>query len=172
MNFASSKVGAAGPLLLVALLAGCHEMRPGGDDEGARRDRAIAAANDFVAALNRGACQSIYDDASSVFREMEPAGQWMHECAQMRDQLGRWEGTSVRQITSGGAGVTVLRGSMQFEHGTYGLQMDCMEERGRARLFLLELDGGTHGFVEPTPRIPALDQRRIDTPGRFAPNPA
>ena len=168
MNFATRAVAT---LLLGLLLAGCHGQRPDYAVEGARRELALEAAQSFVEALNQGACQSIYDDASEVFRGLESAEEWMRECRRMRKQLGPWRGTSIRQVTVGGAGVTVLRGSIQFERGTYRLQMDCMEESGRARLFLLELDGGSSGFIVPTLRL-APDERRLDTPGKFAPNHA
>jgi len=155
----------------VLWLTGCRATRPDSAVEGARRELALEAANNFVAALNQGACQSIYDNASEVFRQLESAEEWVRECGQMRARLGSWRGTSIRQITSGGAGITVLRGSIQFERGTYRLQMDCLEEGGRARLFLLEMDGGTSGFIVPAPRLPP-HQRHIDTPGRFSRNRA
>jgi len=168
MNFAQN-IGAA--LLLSLLLAACGAQRPDYAVEGARRELAVKAANNFVAALNQGACQAIYDGASEVFRQLESVEEWVRECAQMRSRLGSWRGTSIWSVTVGGAGVTMLRGSIQFDHGTYRLQMDYLEEGGHARLFLLELDGEKSGFIAPRPRVPP-DQRRLDTPGRFAPGPA
>jgi len=161
---------AAAAVLLLLLPAGCRTSRPDLPVERARREQAVEAADDFVAALNRGACQSIYDEASSVFREMEPAGEWVRECRQMRSLLGSWRGICIGQVTAGGAGVTVLRGSVQFERGTYRLQMDCLEERGRARFLLVELDGDTGGFFVPRPRFPSFDRQDADPPDRFGPN--
>jgi hypothetical protein len=169
MNFATGVVTA---LSLALLLAGCRAARPDYAVDGARRELAIAAAHSFGEALNRGACQSIYDDASEVFRGLESAEEWTRECLQMRKQLGSWKGMSIRQVTAGGAGVTVLRGTAQFERGTYCLRVDFLDEGGRARLFLLELDGGVGGFVAPRLRFPDYDRQHADPPGRFSPNHA
>jgi hypothetical protein len=83
-------------VFLSVLLAGC-----GGNAkqralvlEGAGKPRealALAGVSRLRDAFNRGACQSIWDEADLVFRIREPQQAWLSECERMRKKLGAWQ---------------------------------------------------------------------------------
>jgi hypothetical protein len=98
-------------------------------------------------AFNRGACQSIFDDADPVFRLIRSRQAWLDECERLRDRLGLWVifRTNVTHSTGVPLSVTVY-GEAEFATGRWRTRANVVTvwhfDRGRAELFSLYWDAG------------------------------
>jgi hypothetical protein len=97
-------------------------------------------------AFNRGACQSIFDEADRVFRLRQSQEAWLSECGRLREKLGSWR--SFRAHLGHGPGVplsVVVYGEAEFAKGRWraSTQVETVWhfDEGRAELFSLFLDG-------------------------------
>jgi hypothetical protein len=153
----------ASAVLLLVLTACGHA--PGPRDlplDPVRRSLALDAVNRLGDALNRGACQSIYDEASTVFQQLESSAAWRDGCERMRASLGTWKSFSARAAFATGTSAVLVDGTVVFAKGRCHLGTTWRLENGRARLFSLYLlgPGGPMTIPEPWPDR----QKRWDPP--------
>jgi len=145
----SNAVQLSGAVFLSVLLAGC-----GGNAtqralvlEGAGKPRealALVAVSRLRDAFNRGACQSIWDEAAPVFRIREPQQAWLNGCERMRQKLGAWQSYQAHSKHSPGIPLSVVVfGEAEFARGRAHTHLETVWhfDRGRAELFSLDLNG-------------------------------
>ena len=111
-----------------------------------REALALAGVSRLREAFNRGACQSIFDEADLVFRLRQSQKAWLSECERLRRNLGSWR--SFQAHLAHGPGVplsVVVYGQAEFARGRWRartrLETVWHFDRGRAELFSLFLDG-------------------------------
>ena len=112
-----------------------------------REALALNGASRLREAFNRGACQSIFDEADPVFRLSHPRQAWLDECERMRRRLGLW--LIFRTNVEHGPGVplsVVVRGEGEFVVSQWRTRANVVTvwhfDRGRAELFSLFWDAG------------------------------
>src|SRR6516162_1933996 len=141
-----------GAVCLGGLLTGCSGManqaalmlETAGKPREALVLNGIARLRD---AFNRGACQSIFDDADPVFRLIRSRQAWLDECERPRERLGLWVifRTNVTHSTGVPLSVTVY-GEAEFATGRWRTRANVVTvwhfDRGRAELFSLYWDAG------------------------------
>ena len=157
----------AGALVILLALAGCCRV-PQTQDlplNGVLRGLALDGVKRFGEALNRGACQSIYDDASVVLQGLEASAAWRHECERMRETLGSWESFRLRAVVATGPSTVLVDGTAVFAKGPCHMGTTWNVENGRARLFSLYLLGPAGVTTIPAP-WPGRRPRLIDPPLR------
>ena len=142
-------------VLILLVLTACNQV-PAPRDlplDRVRRGMVTDAVNRFGEALNRGACQSIYEDASIAFQQLEPSTEWRGECERMRASLGSWESFGLRTASATGTFTVRVDGTAVFARGRCRLGTIWSIENGRARLFrlLLQGPGGTTTIIAPQP---------------------
>ena len=115
--------------------------------EGASKPREVlawAAVSRLRDAFNRGACQSIWDEADPVFRIREPQQAWLSECERMRNKLGAWQSFQGHSKHSPGVPLSVVvygEGEFARSHAHTHLETVWHFDRGRAELFSMNLNG-------------------------------
>lgn len=60
-----------------------------------QRRLAEQGVSKLQAAWNRGDCASIYDEGDGYFRRNQLRDKWLKQCAELRGQLGLWQGFHV-----------------------------------------------------------------------------
>jgi hypothetical protein len=122
-------------------------------------------------AFNRGACQSIFDEADLVFRLRQSQQAWLSECERLREKLGSWR--SFQAHLAHGPGVplsVVVYGEAEFAKRATQTRLETVWhfDRGRAELFSLFLDGDAIPMRSPSrPR-----DRYMDPPPKGNSEPA
>ncbi len=116
-----------------------------------QRKLAMASADRLREELNRGACQTIYDEADSVFRSSQIPLDWLAQCEYMRNQLGKWRSFNSQMREKFGIPLTIVAsGPAVFSSGNYQVEVIWHLNGGRAELFSLSLEGnGRHLKVPP-----------------------
>jgi hypothetical protein len=161
-----------GALFLGALLTGCRGMA---DQqalvlEAAGKPREALVFNRVTRlrdSFNRGACQSIFDDADPVFRLTRSREAWLEECERLRDRLGSWVIFRTNVIHGPGVPLSVaVHSEAEFAIGRWRTRANVVTvwhfDRGRAELFSLYWDVGP---ARPMGSWPSdLHKRYLDPP--------
>jgi len=136
---------------LSVLLAGCSGIakQQASVMETAGKPRealALAGVSRLRDAFNRGACQSIFDEADLVFRLGQSQQAWLSECERLRKKLGLWRSFQAHVTHGPGVPLSVaVYGEAEFADGRWRTRtqigMVWHFDRGRAELFSLFLDG-------------------------------
>ncbi|MGA3023505.1 MAG: hypothetical protein ABSF98_01910 [Bryobacteraceae bacterium] len=166
MATSGAAIQRAGAVLILLFLTACNHVPDPRDLplDAIHRGLAMDAVSRLGEALNRGACQSIYDDASEVFRQLEPLAAWESECERIRAALGLWESFSTRAAFATGPSTVLVDGTAVFAKGRRRLDTTWSLEHGSARLFSLYLEGaGGRPTMVPAP-WPRPKPRLTDPP--------
>src|SRR5690242_10026766 len=140
-----------GAVLLSVLLAGCGGTagqralvleRAGGPREAMARE----GIKRLREAFNRGACQSIFDEADLSFRLRQSRQAWLDKCADLRRKLGMWRSFEAHVAQSRGVPLSiVLDGEAEFAGGRASVHEKVQTvwhfDHGRAELFSMHLNG-------------------------------
>ena len=152
-------------LLLVTACTRDDEL-PGPVPDGVRTRLAAEGLDSLREALNRGECESIYDNASDAFRQLEVREVWRTRCEDLRSRMGRWASFTVQSTDTERNILLHAGGAALFANGTCDLQSTWSIESGRPRLFMLRLQGsGPEGYmlVVPPPGFPH-PREPVDSP--------
>jgi len=115
-------------------------------------------------AFNRGACDSIYSEASQPFRLLESSDNWMSECGLMRAHLGDWRSFDTSRVEIGSPFDLHVFGTAVFERGRGRLETTWILDDAALRLFKLDLDTAERRTFVPAPAF--KPRRQIDPPLR------
>jgi hypothetical protein len=101
---------------------------------------------------NAGRCDLIYDEASVVFRRIEPRDEWLAACDDARRRLGNWPADDSISINTGPGFVAHVNGRGRFDRGRSGFSTGWIVEGGHPKLFRFCLEGY---IAVPRPVAPA-----------------
>jgi hypothetical protein len=147
------------------LLAACAAELP------QPRWAAAQALGHFREAFNSGRCDSLYEEASVEFRELEARDDWLRTCDDLRARLGEWRNFDIRKADPRPRLVAHMEGTAQFAAGECRLWAAWRLEDGVARLFFLRVRGAGRDVAVPV-RMPLVSPRPIDPPGQRQRTPA
>ena len=155
----------SGAVALLLILSGCSRISGPRNlpVDSVRSGLAMDALNRFSEALNRGACETIYGQASEIFRGLESPAEWRGECARMRTNLGAWGSFHVHAVVATGPTTVLVDGTVVFANGPCHLRTTWNLENGQARLFALYLLEPSGPISIPSPR-PRSKPRLADPP--------
>ncbi|HXI42941.1 MAG TPA: hypothetical protein VNH18_18400 [Bryobacteraceae bacterium] len=157
-------------VFLSVLAAGCGDnaKQRASVLEGAGKSRealALDGVSRLRDAFNRGACQSIWQEADPLFRLREPQQEWMSKCDRMRQKLGALQSFQVHLRHGPDVPISiVVYGEGEFARGrscapTY-LETVWHFDQGRTELFSLYLNGE----AIPAPSWPLKPGERYQDP--------
>ena len=157
--------------LLLATACSRNDELAGPVPDGVRTRLATEGLDSLREALNRGECESIYDNASDAFRQLEYREVWRNRCEDLRGRMGRWASFTVQATDTERNILLHAGGTALFANGACDLQSTWSIDSGRPRLFMLRLQGpGPDGYmlavplldlphprgpVDPPPKLPA-----------------
>jgi hypothetical protein len=163
----------AGVLTVVLIFASTapHRARArrgfGGEPlTGRARTTAIAAVENLRDLLNQGACQAIYDEASDLFRNLEPRREWLRDCGDIREKLGTWQafGQDAEMFELHSLQESVADGPAVFERGSGQAIIQWRRIAGRMKLDYLALRAD--GEMVSVPDYQRSLRRYMDPPLR------
>jgi hypothetical protein len=122
----------------------------------------IAATNHLQDQLNRGACQSIYDESSTGFHSQTPKD-WLRECTMLQSELGAWNSFQPKYTDGNGERVLVVLvyGQAEFEKEKQQVEINWILNEKGAQLLMLGL---RRRDDEQWIQIPPRPGRSIDPP--------
>jgi len=130
-----SILGAAIGIAILPLI-GCNN----GTEQRRLAERGVSKLR---AAWNRGDCASIYDEGDGYFRRNQLRENWLRQCAELREQLGLWQGFRVRNGAVwpiGAVGIVWVEGTADFETGQRTVRADFQLDNATSKLFDLQVD--------------------------------
>jgi len=106
----------------------------------AQKAETLAAMDRLRDQFSRGACQSIYDDASAGFRS-QASEVWLRECARLQAELGSWTNFQAKDTEGFGNQeiIVLVYGLAEFQKENQQFEINWILGNQTARLHAIRL---------------------------------